>query len=100
MKMIKHVLWMGVAVIALTAPNSWADFSNTAHSNYRDSLSNVYISTSNTVQVGVVTPPQIALVKSANPTSVVAGGTVTFMITYTNNGGAASNVSITDAIPA
>ncbi len=79
--------------------SGWADLSNTASTSYKDALNNSYSGTSNTVVVTVAPAPSLTLTKSANPTSVAPGGTVTFTIAYQNNGGAASNVVITDAIP-
>jgi large repetitive protein len=94
------VISLRVAMVTLLAAQAgWAALVNTANTTYRDSLSNNYSGTSNTVNVTVITAPSIGLVKSANPASVAAGAQVTFTIVYTNSGGAATNVAITDTIP-
>jgi uncharacterized repeat protein (TIGR01451 family) len=81
------------------APAAWANLSNTASTTYKDALNSSYSANSNSVTVTVITVPSIALTKSASPTSVASGGTVTFTIAYKNNGGAANSVVITDTIP-
>jgi len=51
-----------------------------------------------TVRVGQVADLETA--KSANPDAVVAGGTLTYTLVYTNNGPSdAQNVTITDTLP-
>ena len=96
--MIKKSLTIAAAVV-LGSGASWANFSNTANSTYKDGSNNSYSATSNTVVVTVASVPSITLTKSASSTNVVQGDTVTFTIRYTNNGGAATNVVITDTIP-
>ena len=87
---------VGIALPAL----SWADLTNTASVTYRDASANSYTATSNTVNVTVSVVPVITLTKSANPTSAISGGTVTFTIQYQNTTtGTATNVVITDVIP-
>jgi uncharacterized repeat protein (TIGR01451 family) len=41
----------------------------------------------------------ISITKTANPNTVVAGGTVTFVICYQNTGQLTTNVVVTDLIP-
>ena len=94
----RSLVQMGVLALTLSQ-GSWADLSNTANSTYKDALNNSYNAASNTAVVTVVLAPSIALTKTANPASVVSGGTVTFTIAYKNNGGNATNVVITDVIP-
>jgi len=47
-----------------------------------------------------LTPPALTLKKTVSPGSVVAGGMVTYTLTYGNTGGTATNVTLTDALPA
>jgi len=80
---------------------SWADISNTASAAYQDTAGNSYpVVNSNTVTVTVIQAPAITLTKSASPTTATSGTTVTFTIAYLNNGGNATNVVITDNVPA
>ena len=78
----------------------WADITNTASATYKDIAGNPYPAvTSNAVTVTVGQVPAITLTKTASPTTAVSGTTVTFTIAYTNTGGNATNVLITDVIP-
>jgi uncharacterized repeat protein (TIGR01451 family) len=59
--------------------------------------------TSNAVTIIVVAPPpppQFSLSKQQDVSSVQPGGTVNYQLTVTNSGGTATNVTITDPIPA
>lgn len=79
---------------------SWAAITNTASATFKDAAGGSYPGvTSNTVSVNIIVAPVIALVKTASPLTAKAGDTVTFTIQYSNTGGDATNVVITDAIP-
>ena len=58
---------------------------------------------SNTATVTVTAAPvspNLTLSKSVSPASAAPGGTVTYTLAYGNTGGAATNVVLTDALPA
>jgi uncharacterized repeat protein (TIGR01451 family) len=57
--------------------------------------------TSNSVSTGVVSGPLLSLTKSASPTFVAAGGTVTYTLTLANSGNATASVTaLVDSLPA
>lgn len=62
---------------------------------------NNQVQTTITVTQAVVGSADMALTKTVSPTSVIQGGNLTFTLTATNNGpNPATNVTVTDALPA
>jgi len=99
-KIVRGALGLGLS--AAFAALSWGDITNTASVTFKDINNTSYGPvTSNPVTVTVTTPPSITLTKTASPMSATSGATVTFTIAYSNTGAsAASNVTITDVVPA
>lgn len=88
-------------VIEATLPTTAAPGDNETITVTATSQHDNTVSATLTDTVGVSNGAQIELTKSMTPSDVQAGDTVTVTITYTNNGlGDASNVVITDPIPA
>jgi len=90
---------MGILCMAIPV-SLRADITNTASATYKDGTNASYNATSLPVVVTVISPPSLTLTKSASPTTVAPGGTVTYTIAYANNGGSSANTTfINDTIP-
>jgi len=84
-----------IPVAANTQLANGAVISNTATATCDNCPGSVSATANTTVQNN----PQLTMTKTG-PSTVVAGGTVTYTITINNTGGAASNVSLADTVPA
>ena len=65
---------------------------------FRDQAGNQFARDSGTVNVHVV-EPNLTLTKTANPTTVVQGGTVTYDVTIADTGTAAFDINFADTLP-
>jgi uncharacterized repeat protein (TIGR01451 family) len=97
----------GSATLVLTVPSTWSTSSLTQSATLTatapDASSVIKTATSTVAVTGytAVTPAGFTITKSANAIQIAPAGTVTYTIAYANYGGtAASNVVITDSLPA
>ena len=93
-----------VTITVKTSVTSCPQFSNTARvSATNESAGSTGNNNSNVVTVGVTCPnPDVKVTKSASTAQVNSGGSVTYTLVASNVGGSgtATNVTITDTIPA
>lgn len=88
--------------VTLDRASAGTNVDNSAQLSYRArTLAKNYTFTTNVVTTPVAPIADLSVAKTSSPTSVVAGGTVQYPITVTNNGpNTATGVSVVDTLPA